>query len=448
MNNADHTALPPLPPPQQLPPLPTELQPPPPGLPPFGEFPPVVSDPIPEEDPAVVRRRRFWNKFGVEGFATAVGLLVVFLLVAMLLVFRTFIYTKTPDDFTTGAGGGNSGEKVTMNTHRVKPKNARSMVKSLPKLVAKGASSVSLPDIPNVSLNALESGNPLGAASKGLGGGAGGGEGGGIGPGKGGGRNLVSLFGRSDFRTAGLIGTFYDFKQGPRGQQRGFNTGRFMNETRVFFQKNWDVSYLERTAFRAPQRLVISQFCIPNMSAAAAPKAFDSTAAPSNWLVHYKGVVTAPFTGKIRFVGGADDFMAVRWNKQNVLDFYGPYNPNRHVVPSSKQGNPYGPGKRHPDTLQTYPAVSPGWLLVCGPWLDVRAGSKYPIEVVFGEGPGSLFYSILCFEKKDDRGKFHLFRMSAGEQPNDIKGKWLTDIDLTGGKYVWKPERDRSVSRR
>ncbi|MDR1497981.1 MAG: hypothetical protein LBS59_06195 [Puniceicoccales bacterium] len=426
---ANNSTAPQLPP---LPPLPSEL-------PPFGGFPPVVSDPIPEEDPAVVRRRRFWNKFGVEGFATAVGLLVIFLLVAMLLVFRTFIYTKTPDDFTTGAGGGNSGEKVTMNTHRVKPKNARSMVKSLPKLVAKGASSVSLPDIPNVSLNALESGNPLGAASKGLGGGAGGGEGGGIGPGKGGGRNLVSLFGRSDFKAAGLIGTFYDFKQGPRGQQRGYNTGRFLNESRIFFQKNWDVSYLERTVFRAPQRLVISQFCIPTMGAAGAPKAFNVAVAPSNWIAHYKGIVTAPFTGKFRFVGSADDFMVVRWNKKNALGGF----------VRSKQGNLYGEGKPHPDTLQVYPGRAPGWPLYCGPWLDVQAGGKYPMEVVIGEAPGSLFYAILCFEKKDERGKIYLFRMSAGAQPDELNKKWIgTEFALDGGKYVWRPQRDRGVSRR
>jgi hypothetical protein len=430
MNNTSNNAFPPLPPV------------PPQEAPPFADFPPVAAEPFPEEDPAVIRRRRFWNKFGVEGFLVAVGLFTIFILFAIFWVFRTFIITSTPEDFTTGAGGGNQGEKISMSEHRIKPKNARSLVKSLPKLTAKGASSIALPELPNVSLNALESGNPLGAASKGLGGGAGGGEGGGIGPGKGNGRNLVSLFGRSDFRTAGLVGTFYDFKQGPKKEQRGYNTGRYMNEVREFFRRKWDVAYLERTAFHAPQRLVVSQLLIPTMGAAGAPQAFNVPAAPSNWIVHYKGVVTAPFTGKFRFVGSTDDLMAVRWDRKNALDFGG-------VLPRSKQGNLYGEGKTHPDTLQTYPGRAPGWHLTCGPWLDVREGQKYPMEIVIGEAPGAIFYSILCFEKRDEKGKLYLFRMTATPQAEELKRKWIgSDYDVTGGKYVWKPEMDRDRSRR
>ncbi|MDR1498421.1 MAG: hypothetical protein LBS59_08480 [Puniceicoccales bacterium] len=421
----------------QLPPIPPELSP-------FGEFPPVVSDPIPEEDPAVVRRRRFWNKFGVEGFAVAVGLLVIFLLVAMLLVFRTFIYTKSPDDFTTGAGGGNSGEKVTMNTHRVKPKNARSMVKSLPKLVAKGASSVSLPDIPNVSLNALESGNPLGAASKGLGGGAGGGEGGGIGPGKGGGRNLVSNFFGGGFNTAGLVGTFYDLKQDARGTFKDPGVGGYKAAVREFCNKaKWSEKFLESRYFRAPQKLSLPEVYIPLIDANAAPHAYKvaDKVRPSRWLALYKGSVKAPLTGQIRFVGGADDLIVVRWNSAVALDAGYDFPVSGNGVLKGKSGKPL-PGTTDTFHYGSRPAMR------AGPWISVTQGTQYPMEVLIGETPGGQFCAVLLFQKKGDKN-LYLFRMTRAPLADrtkmgmPIKENIPAGADLTGGGYVWTPSMRR-----
>jgi hypothetical protein len=333
----------------------------------------------------------------------------------------------------------------------VKPKNARSQVRSPNKLLVKGAAtSVSLPEMPSMNMAALADGNPLGAASKGLGGGAGGGEGGGIGVGRGGGRNMVSLFGTRDFNAGGLTGYYYDFKVGPRNQPRGYNNARYVSELKQFFAKKWDVSYLERTVKRADKALQLQHLFIPMISAAAAPKSFEAPGQPSNLMVHYSGTVIAPFTGKFRFVGVTDDWMCVRWKGKNVFEQHGP--DMGWLLPLLGRGadaNPYA--SKFPDgTKDQFPGANPGWSnMRCGPWLDVREGEKCPIEIAIGERPGGVFYSFLCFERKDKKGKVALFRTERGEvDPAKVQAEARKygsavippNVDWSGGGVIWKAQ--------
>jgi hypothetical protein len=291
---------------------------------------------------------------------------------------------------------------------------------------------------------ALESGAVMGASSKGFGGGAGGGIGTGYGPGRGGGRNMVSFFGGTGFDMPGLIGAFYDFKQTARGADRGLNTGRYISEVRQFFRRNWDVAYLDSNFFKAPKRLVLPELYIPDMAADGAPKAFDVPVRPSNWIVHYKGRVEAPFSGKFRFVGLADDLIAVRWAGKNVLENSG--GDSGQLFERSKQGNRYGSGKPPPGVEDSYPGFRPGWPMRVSPWLAVSKGSKYAIEVVIGEAPGSAFCAFLCIELEKERGKVTLFRM---DKANLIprKGPEPPGIDWSGGGHIWKPEMSRGSQR-
>jgi hypothetical protein len=387
--------------------------------------------------------RRFWRKFGGDSFLISLGVhLVLFILAYLVIKTVISISTKREDEFVTGAGGGTGGEKVSMSEHRIKPKNAKSAVKTVPKLTVKGASSVSLPEMPKMTM-ALESGSPMGASSKGFGGGAGGGIGTGIGPGRGNGRNMVSLFGSTNFNTAGLIGTFYDFKQTARGVQRGKNEGRYISEVQRFFKNQWDTAFLEKSVFRAPERLVITQFLIPDMRAEKAPEAFNVKVAPSNWIAHYKGTVTAPFSGNFRFVGLADDWIVVRWRGQNALEGGN----QGGLLPLNKLRSKYGTGAPPAGVGDTYPGFRPGWPLRCGPWFQVSKGTKYPIEVVIGETPGAFFCAFLAFERKDEPGKVILFRMDNKPQDPELasgkKGPIPPGVDWSGGGVVWKPEISR-----
>jgi hypothetical protein len=323
-----------------------------------------------------------------------------------------------------------------MSEHRIKPKHAKNAAKNMPKLVVKGVSNFTLPEMPKMTV-ALESGPVAGASSKGFGGGAGGGEGGGFGPGRGGGRNMVSFFGGSDFRMAGLVGSFYDLKQDAKGKSRGRNRGRYVGEVRKFVADGWSTSFLGSKFFRAPTRLVISQFCIPRISANDAPAAFNVKVAPSEWTAHYKGSVTAPFSGQFRFVGTADDWLIVRWAGRPALTCGFDI-----LFAASKEGNLYGSGKPAPGTGNTYPSSVGGPPMRCGPWLQATRDNKYAIEVAIGETPGGIFFAFLAFERKEEPGKLYLFRMSGGEfKPT---GAVNAGIDYSGGGHVWKPEMSRS----
>ncbi|MDR1818267.1 MAG: hypothetical protein LBR07_08925, partial [Puniceicoccales bacterium] len=191
---ASPQALPPLPPPvpvaypgpsplpsplsQPLPQtFPTSFVPPPPASPPSlpsmpataaGLFDPVTGEPLPydpvsgqplsapvdfnaagggaagellapEDLKPPSAFQRFWRRFGGEGFIISAGLHAVLLILALIWIVQRFVIAPDADKFPTGAGGGNNGATVSMNEHRVKPKNARSQVRSPNKLLVKGA---------------------------------------------------------------------------------------------------------------------------------------------------------------------------------------------------------------------------------------------------------------------------------------------------------------------
>lgn len=260
---------------------------------------------------------------------------------------------------------------------------------------------------------------------------------------------MVSLFGTRSFDTPGLVGRFYDLKQSATKKNLGTNNEVYLKNVATFFAKGWDDNWLAKNFFTAPNRLSISQFLIPYMPAASAPASFEVKVAPSKWIAHYKGSVKAPFTGKFRFVAVADDWIYVRWNKKNVVGHMHSRDATGYL-PRSAQGNPYGTGKRHPDTLQRSSAGIGGQAFAYGEWIDVKEGEYYPIEVAIGETPGGIFWAFLAYELKNERGKLCLFRMSRGvldlaafeEQARKLGGTGgvAARIDYSGGKYIWEPK--------
>jgi hypothetical protein len=79
----------------------------------------------------------------------------------------------------------------------------------------------------------------------------------------------------------------------------------------------------------------------------------------------------------------------------------------------------------------------------CSPWLEVKEGSQYPLEIALGEEPGGEFYAYLAFEKATDKGNLHLFRMAGGKLPealtNGSMGEIPKNINLSGGDVIWTP---------
>lgn len=176
-------------------------------------------------------------------------------------------------------------------------------------VVAAAAAPVSLPKIdidPPDEPVMLEEGTALGMGD-------------GFGPDLG---DATSAFGTSKPSGSTLVGTFYDTKQTPGGRPTNMNMNQYREFLSRFVNKGWNESELNRF-YKAPQQLYAAQFYIPRTPAKDAPKAYgcDDKVKPSQWLAIYRGKVRAPKSGTFRFVGLGDDYLVVRFNKQNVFDY-------------------------------------------------------------------------------------------------------------------------------
>ncbi|MDR2981685.1 MAG: hypothetical protein LBV12_05500 [Puniceicoccales bacterium] len=342
---------------------------------------------------SLVKRKKFsWANLGADGFFISLALHVVLLLVAIFWVVNTWIDTpEDPNTFSTGAGGGMQGERAAVVEHKVQMRNNRSLIKSAPKLVAKGVTSqVSLPEMP--SLSGLDSGLLGGMLSKGVGGGSGGGDGTGQGIGKGAGKNFVASFFGNKFGTDGLIGQFYDFKIDPNkkstgaGMQRA-NSADFREAVTKFVQSSWSPDLLDRKYYKCPTQLTSTQIFFPQISTREAPKAFeaDENVGLENWIVVYRGRVTAPFTGKFRFVGYMADGLYVRFNNKVVLE-------------SNHRGFQLGAIRSKAELL--YEFNNGADQIRGGEWIDVVQGRDYPIEICIADAIPGTFRGFLMFQQQ------------------------------------------------
>ena len=428
------------------------------SVPPATGETPAKGTPVPavEEVQATRSKRTFWQKLGGEGLTISLIIHLVLILIAAIWVISTVTDSvkKDPDSFSTGQGGGAAGDKAKQFKTRAQPKNPKSMAKNAARITSKSSTAtISLPDLPTSSVASLNTGMMGGGSSKGFGGGSGGGIGSGMGVGRGNGRNFVSVFG-SKTAVNGLPGTFYDFKQNKAGKptpmmggapekfgdpSNGPAIGLYNKEVNEFFDKGFAVSSLSNV-FRAPDTLLASQIFIPPCPATEAPKAYgvDKECKPSRWIAHYRGAVKAPQTGKFRFVGSGDDFMAVRWNRKVALDS----GYQQFLTGGENVYKDFGNKKCD----ETHPSRT-GKPMRAGPWISITKDAEVPMEVVIGETPGGTFYAILCIEVMAPNGKgegnLKLFRLTSDELPDAIKNGHpsVPNVDMVAEGWIFKAVR-------
>ncbi|MDR2512720.1 MAG: hypothetical protein LBD01_02845 [Puniceicoccales bacterium] len=384
-----------------------------PSLPPSTEF---VRQDVFLAQPLLVgappsRWQRFWRKFGGDGFLISVAFHVALIIIALTVAVSTVVtVSKNPESIVTGGGGGNGGEKISMTEHRIKPKNARNMAKTPSRLVAKGASAISIPDMPNMNNMFADSTSLLGVASKGIGGGGGGGEGGGIGPGVGGGRNLVSLFGTRGFkRPNALEGTLYDLKRDASGKElypfgdRSKRIAEMRNAYLGFIKGGMDKSYFDSKYTSTPNKLYATHMLIPPVDASMATQAFgcEKEIQAPGWLGYYEGWITPPESGSYRFAGMGDDGLLIVFNGQPVL--WAPWTQGgmQTWVKAEKDWEP----KRAYEPKGGLPNLNTDGRYY-GSWIEMSKGQRYKIQIVIAEGYGGLFSaSALLQDKRKHPGK-------------------------------------------
>jgi len=286
--------------------------------------------------------------------------------------------------------------------HKVKPsKKTAAAAPAVSKRIASTAANASIA-LPAMDMNASTGPDVMasvmsGLGSAGLGSGAGGAGAGGMAS-----MPLAGLtaFGFKGGGGGGLKGHFYDLKQTPDRRPTGIEYDlKHFQVFDDFFSKGWDESVLQKF-YQAKDTMMTYQVFIPMMGANNAPKAFDveREVKPSHWIVLYKGKVVAPKDGTFRFLGFADDVIAVRFDEQNVF-FAGTCGYTGDSVMKKKF---FSDGTQRPGARPTAPAPSssdPGTKGV-GKWFQVERGKSYPIEVLISEIPGGGFGGWLMIEDR------------------------------------------------
>jgi len=264
-----------------------------------------------------------------------------------------------------------------------------------------------------------------------------------------------------------LQGVFYDLKQTrdrrPTDDFRSISSGGWkiervpplMKVMRPFVNGSWrreydaqgKVHYPELDRYFSPSdRLWIPYFYTADtIQAELAPQALgcEKEVDPCAWVCIYSGNVVAPFSGKFRFVGAADDVMFVRFNKEIVLDYgcasysageFWIMERNASNLRSLKSDSRNEIRSRSSlyskQKLDVYPARSGGaaYDLAKGLPISVVEGQVYPIEVLVSEIPGGDYSQALYIERLDDNnqplmddssGRMTLFRttLDLPEQP-------------------------------
>lgn len=194
--------------------------------------------------------------------------------------------------------------------------------------------------------------------------------------------NRERLFGSQERNEEALIGILYDFKMTQQKEPSGESPETYAKIIDKFLAGGWDESTLNRY-FRATKAVYTTQIFIPEASANVTPKAFgvEGVVQPRMIAVHYKGQVVPPHNGTYRFVGFADDFIAVAVNGKTVLAG------GRMNVSSWKTSDPGGMKASNGN-------------LINGDWLELKTDEPFDLDVLVGERPGGQFAAILLFEER------------------------------------------------
>ena len=244
-----------------------------------------------------------------------------------------------------------------------------------------------------------------------------------------------------------LEGTFYDLKKkrngAPSGLKGGAENQDAVIEALAKFFTNWNEAELNKY-YKSPTKLYASNWYLPVAYAKYGPIAFQVgdpkkpesqwECQPAAWVAVYRGRVIAPKTGKFRFVGTGDDFLAVRFNRKTVLDAgyrlptrWEKNNPRAAWVSGAGDGDNFrkdiasGKDKQRKDYkfikgvpgCQIWDNELGG--LIAGTPFSVKEGQSYDMEVAISEIPGGKFGFVLFIEditdgSNDKAKQYDLFR--------------------------------------
>ncbi len=215
--------------------------------------------------------------------------------------------------------------------------------------------------------------------------------------------------------SSAFVGQLWDFKRTLHGEDSAFAgaaSSQFDKEVLTlisrFYSGSWN-SNLFSAYQKLPTRLFAASFYMPNCYEREATHAYDPEGRyklqSGRWAAVYKARVQAPVSGRFRFVGIADSVMAVRFDKENVLEC------GLHIISEAAYYGYRDESRRAREELVTYQSTE-NWhvneegiyknAFMKGKEFSVKAGEWYEMEVLVSEIGGSQFGFCLLIEEVDN----------------------------------------------
>jgi hypothetical protein len=329
-------------------------------------------------------RRKFWRRMlGSRIILLSIAIHLLFGVAATYLIVESI---QAKRKLTFQGGPSNPDPSTRALEHQINM-TRRQQTMSAPaqarRITTTGLAKISLPEMP--SMPAADDITPDKMAGMG-GAGAGFGLAGGAGGGGGGGGAGITFFGLHD-QGSGLKGTFYDLKQ-TRGRRptNVQNVPKFAAAIDTFVNSGWSASSLDQY-FRSPVPLYATQFFIPLISSANAPREFgvEKDVQPRFWIAVYEGKISPPESGTYHFVGHADNIIIVRLNGQVALKMSWNYKILNSWRPEASYLYHFSPK----DFRMIPPAFGKGNGIV------MNSNQLYDIQVLLGDDGGVTHFSLL-----------------------------------------------------
>ncbi len=248
----------------------------------------------------------------------------------------------------------------------------------------------------------------------------------------------ATAYGSLEAEESSLIGILYDLKQDQKQDKKRMHAGPYDNLVNEFLSSKWDEPILNRY-FRVSRPLYTSQIFIPLSPANWAPTAFgvDEVVKPSFWMVHYKGQVAPPSSGRWRFWGYGSEVCSVAVNGKTVLAANyiesGRLNPIKTPDLDWESSAPLG-RKIHRGRL------------TAGSWMELEGGEIIDLDVLIGERAGGNFSAVLYIEKagetyemQDGHPVFPIFKLRPSPPPLSEKYKKIPPFAENGPIWIGAP---------
>jgi hypothetical protein len=244
-------------------------------------------------------------------------------------------------------------------------------------------------------------------------------------------------FGKTTPSESALMGIFYDLKRTQQKENVPMDAPIYNKILADFIIKGWDETVLNKF-YRISKPFYTTQVYIPMTPQNQAARAFgvDDKVTGSYWIIHFKGQVVPPSSGRYRFLGYAHATMLVAINGKLVL------NGCRFDLNETQPDFPLRSSQSATDPQRGAPAGD--WMLTAGPWINLKASDPVDIDILFGNRVAPILCAFLLVEKEGRTYPINpathfpilpLFQVAPynGQLVQDNKG-----TPCTVNKMIWK----------